>query len=64
MVVSPPGVIATVPGLSPVLASRLLSRFGSIADIAKATELELQEVPGIGPARAATLHGVLTSRAH
>jgi len=64
MVVSPSGVIATVPGLSPVLANRLLSRFGSIADIAKATELELQQVPGIGPARAATLHSVLTHCTH
>ena len=64
MVVSPSGVIATVPGLSPVLASRLLSRFGSIAGIAKATELELQEVPGIGSARAATLHRVLTHCTH
>jgi len=64
MVVSASGVIATVPGLSPALANRLLSRFGSIADIAKATESELREVPGIGPARAASLHRVLSSRTH
>lgn len=64
MVVSSSGMIATVPGLSPVLANRLLSRFGSIAGIANATKVELQNVPGIGPARAASLHRVLTSRTH
>jgi len=64
MVVSPAGVLATVPGVSPVTANRLLSRFGSIASIAAASESDLQAVEGIGPRRAADLHRVLSRGTH
>ena len=37
-----------------------LARFGSIAAIAAASEAQLQELPGIGPARARALLRVLT----
>ena len=59
MVISPSGMLATVPGLSPTLADRLLSRFGSIAAIATAYETELEAVAGIGPVRAASLARLL-----
>jgi DNA excision repair protein ERCC-4 len=64
MVVTPSGVLATVPGVSPVLANRLLARFGSIAGIAEASEFDLQKVEGIGEVRAATLRHVLTRDTH
>ena len=64
MVASPSGVLATVPGVSPVLANRLLARFGSIAGVAEASELDLQEVEGIGEVRASTLRNVLTRYTH
>ena len=64
MVVSPAGVLATVPGISPITANRLLARFGSIAMIAAASESELQEVVGIGSTRAAELHRMLTQATH
>jgi DNA excision repair protein ERCC-4 len=63
IVVSPAGVLATVPGISPVTANRLLSHFGSIARIAAASECDLQEVRGIGPVHAAELSRVL-NRTH
>ena len=64
MVASPSGVLATVPGVSPTLANRLLTRFGSIAGIAEASESDLQEIEGIGAVRAATLRNVLTRHTH
>lgn len=64
MAASPSGVLATVPGVSPVLANRLLTRFGSIAEIATASESDLQEVEGIGEVRAATLRNLLTRYTH
>lgn len=64
MAVSPAGVLATVSGVSPVTANRLLSRFGSIARIAAASESELRGVEGIGPRRAAELHRVLSRSTH
>lgn len=64
MVVTPAGVLATVPGISPVTANRLLAHFGSIARIAVASDSELQDVVGIGPTRAAELRRLLTRRPH
>lgn len=55
MVASPAGVLATVPGISPSAADRVLARFGSIAAAAAASEAELRRVEGIGPVRAAAL---------
>jgi len=64
MVASPSGVLATVPGVSPVLANRLLARFGSIAGVAEASESDLREVEGIGEVRAVALRDVLTRSTH
>lgn len=41
-------IIEGLPNVSAVIAKRLLTYFGSIKDIANATEEELQEVKGIG----------------
>ena len=58
-VVSPAGLLATVPGISPGTARRLVERFGSVSGVASATEAELRDVPRIGPARAAALRRIL-----
>jgi DNA excision repair protein ERCC-4 len=42
-------VLQGLPRVGPVLAARLLARFGSIRAVASATEAELAEVEGIGP---------------
>lgn len=47
------------PGVGPVLADRLLSRFGSIAAVAAAGPEDLSAVEGMGSERARTLHEVL-----
>lgn len=41
-------IIEGLPNVSAVIAKRLLSHFGSIKDIANATEEELMEVKGVG----------------
>ena len=41
-------IVEGLPNVSVVIAKRLLARFGTIKDIANATEEELQEVKGIG----------------
>ena len=64
MVASPAGVLSTVPGVSPVLANRLLARFGSIAGVAAASESDLRDVDGIGEVRASALRNVLTRDTH
>jgi ERCC4-type nuclease len=63
-VASAAGVLATVHGISPLTANRLLSHFGSVAEIAAASESELQVVEGIGARRAAELRRVLTRGNH
>jgi len=63
MAVSPAGVLATIPGVSPESARRLVERFGCIAAIAAASEAELREVTGIGAVRAETLARVLRGSA-
>jgi ERCC4-type nuclease len=58
-VVSPGGVLAAVPGISPVTGHALLARFGSLAGVAAAPVEQLQEVDGIGPRRADALRRAL-----
>jgi Fanconi anemia group M protein len=48
-------LVATLPGIGPVCARRLLQRFGSLAALVAASEQELRAVRGIGPTRARTL---------
>jgi excinuclease ABC subunit C len=49
-----------VPGLGAAKRKALLSHFGSVKKIRAASEQELQAVPGIGPALAATLAAQLS----
>src|SRR5699024_2605158 len=45
-----------IPGLGPARRKALLTRFGSVARIRKASFEDLLEVRGVGPALAATIH--------
>jgi ERCC4-type nuclease len=47
--------LAAVPGISVVLARRLLDRFGSVAGVVAATHDDLSRVPGMGGVRTAAL---------
>ena len=58
-IVSPAGLLTTVPGISPSLAASLLVRFGSVAGIAAAAPSDLEEVDGIGPMRREALRAAL-----
>ena len=48
----PVGLLAAIPGISVDSSKGLITRFGSIAAVALATEADLQSVPGVGPERA------------
>lgn len=48
-----------IRGLGPAKAKALLKAFGSVSRIRAASMAELQEVPGIGPSLAATIHASL-----
>lgn len=52
-------LVASLPGIGPELARRLLRAFGSIAALVAADAAMLQRVPGIGGRRAAELVRVL-----
>jgi ERCC4-related helicase len=47
------------PGVGPVLADRLLAKFGTVAGVCGAPLEELETVEGLGSERARTLHEVL-----
>jgi ERCC4-type nuclease len=55
----PAAFLSLVPGVSPSIAADLMSRFGSIGGVALASADDLLAVPGLGPARVATLKRVL-----
>lgn len=48
-----------VPGIGPVLADRILDRFGTVAAVASATVEQLRQVEGVGADRARTIREVL-----
>jgi DNA excision repair protein ERCC-4 len=52
--------LAAVPGISVVLARRLLDRFGSVAGVISAGPSEWATVDGVGAARMAALQSTLT----
>ncbi len=54
-------LIEGLPNISAILAKRLLLHFGSVKDIANATQEELQEVEGIGKNIASEIIRVLNS---
>jgi DNA excision repair protein ERCC-4 len=52
-------VLQGLPGVGPERANALLEKFGSVENIVKATEKELQTVPGIGKYTARQIRWVL-----
>lgn len=52
-------LLCGLPGVSDVLARRLLERFGSVAAVFAAGVRELAEVEGLGPAKASEIRRVL-----
>lgn len=52
-------LLCGLPGVSDVLARRLLERFGSVAAVFAAPVRELAEVEGLGPAKASEIRRVL-----
>ncbi|MBS3815270.1 MAG: DEAD/DEAH box helicase family protein [Hadesarchaea archaeon] len=54
-------IIEGLPGVSAVLAKRLLNHFATVERVVKASEEDLKEVKGIGSEKAARIKKVLTS---
>ncbi|MBA3245190.1 MAG: hypothetical protein H0T61_08455 [Actinobacteria bacterium] len=52
-------MLAGVPGISAVLARRLLDRYGSVARLVGSDPATWADVPGIGPSKAAALRRAL-----
>jgi len=55
-------VLAEIPGLGDARIRALLRHFGSVTALKNATPEEIQELPGVGPKLAATIHAHLASR--
>lgn len=54
-------VLAEVPGLGATRIKALLRHFGSVSRLKQATPEEIQELPGIGPRLASTIHAHLAA---
>lgn len=52
-------VLSEIPGLGPARVKELLRHFGSVSRLRAASETDIAEVKGIGPALAATVHSHL-----
>ncbi|MGP6178072.1 excinuclease ABC subunit UvrC [Microbacterium sp. A196] len=55
-------VLEEVPGLGASRIKALLKHFGSVAALKSATAAQIQEIPGIGPTLADSIHSHLASR--
>lgn len=55
-------VLAGMPGISHVLARRLLENFGSIENVVNASEMELSKVKGVGKKLANKIKKLLTNK--
>ncbi|KXA89819.1 hypothetical protein AKJ62_02340 [candidate division MSBL1 archaeon SCGC-AAA259D14] len=55
-------IVEGLPGISAVLAKRLLSYFGSVEEVMVASEEKLKEVHGIGQEKAKEIRRVLDAR--
>ncbi len=53
-------VLAEVPGLGEARIKALLRHFGSVAALKRATPEEIEELPGVGPKLAASIHAHLS----
>jgi len=54
-------IVEGLPGVSAVLAQRLLEHFGTVERVMNATEEELREVHGIGPDKSRKIRKVLSA---
>lgn len=54
-------IVEGLPGVSVILADRLLRKFGTVERVMSAGETELQQVQGIGPKKARRIREILTS---
>lgn len=54
-------VLTEVPGLGDARIRALLRHFGSVAALKRATPAEIEELPGVGPKLAATIHSHLAT---
>jgi len=55
-------VLSSIPGISKVLATRLLEKFGSIEQVVNAQEMELSKVKGVGKKLASKVKKLLTNK--
>lgn len=55
-------ILSSIPGISKVLATRLLERFGSIYHVVNASEMELSKVKGVGKKLADKIKKLLTNK--
>ena len=55
-------LVEGLPGVSAVLARRLLEEFGTVREIANAGVDELRKVDGVGPATAEAIHRILRTQ--
>ena len=54
-------VLSEIPGLGDARIKALLRHFGSVAALKRATAAEIEELPGVGPKLAASIHAHLSS---
>ncbi|MBI1979041.1 MAG: hypothetical protein HYS62_03215 [Candidatus Aenigmarchaeota archaeon] len=55
-------VLSSIPGISKVLATRLLEKFGSIEQVVNTQEMELSKVKGVGKNLAGKVKKLLTNK--
>jgi Fanconi anemia group M protein len=55
-------IIESLPNIGPVNAKNLLKHFGTVENVIKASESELQEVEGIGKKTARDIRNVIESK--
>jgi len=55
-------ILSSMPGISNVLARRLLENFGSIENVVRASEIELSKVKGVGKKLADKIKKLLTNK--
>jgi len=53
-------IVESLPTVGPKLATALLNHFGTVEALARASEREISEVPGVGKKRAKVIKAVLT----